>query len=56
MDIPLSTDPLIEAVATELYIWDSKLFSRYSDRYGAAKIAVDTLRRIAEGLSNGTLR
>jgi hypothetical protein len=56
MDVPISTDPLIEAVATELYIWDSRLFSRYSDRYGAAKIAVDTLRRIAEGLNDGIIR
>lgn len=41
-------DPLVEEVANALYEWDKLLFGRMSDRYGAAKVAVDTLKKIAE--------
>ena len=55
MDLPLTNDPLVERVADALYAWDKLLFNRLADRYGAARVAVDTLRQIAEELEKGEL-
>jgi hypothetical protein len=52
----MTDDVLVEQVAEALYNWDKLLFTRLSDRYGAAKVAVDTLRRIAEELEQGLPR
>ena len=54
MDVPLTDDHLVEQVAEALYNWDRLMFTRMADRYGAARIAVDTLRKISEELeANG---
>jgi hypothetical protein len=43
-----TNDVLVETVAEALYKWDRLLFTREADRYGAAKVAVETLRNFAE--------
>ena len=50
MDVPLTDDHLVEKVAEALYNWDRLMFTRMADRYGAARVAVDTLRKISEEL------
>jgi len=52
-EAPMTDDVLVEKVAEALYNWDKLLFNRWLDRYGAAKVAVETLRKIAEGLDEG---
>lgn len=52
MDVPLTDDHLVEKVAEALYNWDRLMFTRMADRYGAARVAVDTLRNIAQSLEN----